>query len=93
MQMDAGHAEPRRSQMSDWVVVATYSSNTEAELYVEILREAGIPAVVRHEGAIFGPGFSGSMSRGAGIALPAELADKAGELIDDSADTVADEPA
>jgi hypothetical protein len=79
--------------MSDWVVVATYSSNTEAEVYVEILREAGIPAVVRHEGAIFGPGFSGSMSRGAAIAVPAELVERAGELIGDSTDTVPDEPA
>lgn len=78
--------------MSDWVVVATYSSNTEAELYVEILREAGIPAVVRHEGAIFGPGFSGSMSRGAAIAVPAELEEQAAELIDDSTETVPDEP-
>ena len=79
--------------MSDWVVVADYSSNTEAELYIEILHEAGIPAVVRHEGAIFGPGFSGSMSRGARIAVPAELADQAKGLIDDSTDTVTDEPA
>jgi hypothetical protein len=78
--------------MSDWVVVASYSSNTEAELYVEILREAGIPSVVRHEGAIFGPGFSGSMSRGASIAVPAELVEEANQLIDDSTDAVIDEP-
>ena len=77
--------------MSDWVVVATYSSNTEAELYLEILHEAGIPAVVRHEGAIFGPGFSGSMSRGAEIAVPEDMADRASELIDDEADEVIDE--
>ena len=79
--------------MSDWVVIAEYSSNTEAELYIEILHEAGIPAVVRHEGAIFGPGFSGSMSRGARIAVPAQVADAARDLIEDSTDAVTDEPA
>lgn len=73
--------------MSDWVVVANYSSNTEAEMYIEILRNAGIPAVLRSEGPIFGPGFSGSMSRGSGIAVPADMADKAHELLDDSAGT------
>ena len=70
--------------MSDWVVIANYSSNTEAEIYIEILREAGVPAVLRSEGPIFGPGFSGSMSRGSSIAVPAELTQQAKELIDGS---------
>lgn len=77
--------------MNDWVVVATYNTNTEAELYIEILREAGIPAVLRSEGPIFGPGFSGSMTRGSGIAVPAELADEAHDLIDNPDDVVIDE--
>jgi hypothetical protein len=77
--------------MNDWVVVATYNTNTEAELYIEILREAGIPAVLRSESPIFGAGFSGSMTRGSGIAVPAELADQASELIDDPEDLAIDE--
>lgn len=77
--------------MSDWTVIATYSSITEAEVYVQVLRDAGIPAVVRSEGAIFGPGFSGSMSRGAGIAVPAELAEQASELVGDAGDAVVEE--
>lgn len=78
--------------MSDWVVVADYGSITEAEVYVEILRAAGIPAVVRSDGAIFGPGFSGSMSRGVRVAVPGDLAESARDLIAGSTDDAPDEP-
>lgn len=77
--------------MSDWVVVGNYASSAEAEMYIEILREAGIPAVLRSEGPIFGAGFSGTMPRGSSIAVAAELAEQAHELIDDPDDMVIDE--
>ncbi|MGQ0561663.1 MAG: hypothetical protein ACT443_07300 [Gemmatimonadota bacterium] len=67
----------------DWTVVANYASTTEADIYIAILRAAGIPAVLRADIGIFGPGFSGATPRGAAIAVPRSLAHEALELIGD----------
>ncbi|MGQ0816066.1 MAG: hypothetical protein ACT4O1_16675 [Gemmatimonadota bacterium] len=66
---------------SEWTVIASYASTTEADIYLGILHDANIPAVVRADVGIFGAGFSGATARGASIAVPEQYVEHAHELI------------
>lgn len=66
-----------------WIPVAEYGAGYEADLAESILRDAGIPVLVRGpEIGIFGPGFAGPTSRGVTILVPAEMLQQARELLD-----------
>lgn len=67
---------------SDWVIVARYSSRTEAELFSAILEREGIPVVTRgSDVGIFGPGFSGATALGVQLLVHSQDVDRAQELL------------
>lgn len=57
----------------------------EADMFVEQLKSAGIPAVSRGVDitGIFGPGFQGATARGVDVLVPQEQADEAREFLAD----------
>lgn len=66
-----------------WIPIAEFGTTYEAEIAEGILRDAGIPVLVRGpEIGIFGPGFAGPTSRGVTLLVPAEMLDQARELIE-----------
>jgi hypothetical protein len=68
--------------MGEFVVFQNYGSTVEAEMHAEILREAGIAAILQapHQG-IFGAGFSGSSVQGVTLMVREEDFDRAADLI------------
>lgn len=67
-----------------WVAVAEFGAAYQADLVEGILRDAGIPVLVKGpEIGIFGPGFAGATSRGVTIFVPASFHEEALELLDD----------
>jgi hypothetical protein len=68
--------------VSTWTQVASCATILEAEMLVEQLRAAGIPAVIHSEGAgFFGAGFQGLMPSGATVSVPPGAAAEATEVI------------
>jgi hypothetical protein len=69
--------------MSEWVVLANFGSALEADIAVEQLRGAGIPAQSRGKDivGIFGPGFQGTTARGVDVIVPSTYANEARELL------------
>jgi len=66
-----------------WIPLAEYGTSYEAELAAGILRNAGIPVLLRGpEVGIFGPGFAGATSRGVTLLVPADALDLARDLLD-----------
>lgn len=57
---------PNRDEDTGWRVLATYASGFEADLVIEQLRSAEIPAIRDSNDTIglFGPGFQGPSARG-----------------------------
>jgi hypothetical protein len=55
-----------------WVVVTTYASGLEADIAMEQLKSAGIPALRRENdiAGLFGPGFQGPTARGVSVLAP-----------------------
>jgi hypothetical protein len=73
--------------MSHFVPLQNFSTAAEAELNAEILREAGIAAILQGpQQGIFGAGFSGLSIQGVTIMVPASEFDRAAELIGDDDD-------
>jgi hypothetical protein len=68
--------------MSDFVVLQNYSTSVEAELNAELLRAAGVVALLQGpQQGIFGAGFSGYSVHGVTLLVPAADYDRAVELI------------
>lgn len=66
-----------------WIPIAEFGASYEADFAAGILRDAGIPVLVRGpEIGIFGPGFAGPTSRGVTLLIPAEMLEQARELLD-----------
>ena len=66
-----------------WTVVATYPAVFQAEMAAEMLKQAGIPAVVRAESSgIFGAGYAGTVTGGARVLVPSEMVEDAREVLD-----------
>lgn len=71
-----------------WTVAAEFPAVYQAEMAAEMLKQAGVPAVVRAESSgIFGPGYAGTVTGGARVLVPDEFADEARELIEEALDT------
>jgi hypothetical protein len=66
-----------------WIVLARFGTRWEADILVEALRAAKIPALVGGDliGA-FGPGFVGAPIRGVEVRVPREFSSRARELRD-----------
>jgi hypothetical protein len=64
---------------SGWSVLATYSSGLEADIAVQQLEAAQIPAVRDNNDAtgIFGPGFQGTTPRGFTVRVPDDVLEDA----------------
>jgi hypothetical protein len=70
-----------------WTPVADFAATYEAEFAAGLLRDAGIPAIVRGaETGIFGPGFAGGGPRGAAVFVPSSLLDEARAVLDEDED-------
>ena len=69
--------------MSQWVLLANFASGLEADVAVEQLRGAGIPAEARGNDivGIFGPGFQGATARGVDVLVPDTMLDRARDLL------------
>jgi len=69
--------------MSQWVLLANFASGLEADVAVEQLRGAGIPAEARGNDivGIFGPGFQGATARGVDVLVPDTMIDSARDLL------------
>ena len=66
-----------------WIEVATFRAVYEADMAVETLENAGIPAHVgggEHVG-IFGAGYQGPTTRGVSVLVPSHRAEEARELL------------
>lgn len=69
--------------MNNFVELKSYSTTVEAEMHAEILREAGIPAILQSPNqGIFGAGFSGFSGQGVTLLVPDSELEHAAELID-----------
>ncbi len=64
---------------SGWHVLATYATGFEADLAMEQLEAAGIPALRATNDAvgIVGPGFQGATAFGVTVRVPAALLERA----------------
>ena len=70
--------------MNDFVKVSHYATTAEAEMHAEILREAGIAAIIQGpQAGMFGAGFSGYSVQGVKLLVPESELARALELIDD----------
>jgi hypothetical protein len=68
--------------MNSFVALRSYSTTVEAEMHAEILREAGIPAILQSPNqGIFGAGFSGFSGQGITLMVPENELDNAADLI------------
>ena len=68
--------------MSDFVVLQNYGTAAEAELNAELLRAAGVIALLQGpQQGIFGAGFSGLSIQGVTLLVPAADYERAAELI------------
>ncbi|MDT8435689.1 MAG: hypothetical protein RRA92_02930 [Gemmatimonadota bacterium] len=66
------------SEPAGWEVLARFAARWEAEVLLEALRAADIPAVLSGpETGIFGPGFAGGTSRGVEVRVPFLFRDEA----------------
>ena len=73
---------------TEWSVLATYASGFEADLVIERLRAADIPALRDSNDTvgIFGPGFQGASAKGIKVLVPTEALEDARELVEPSDD-------
>jgi hypothetical protein len=69
--------------MSQWIALTNFASALEAEVAVEQLRSAGIPAQARGNDivGIFGPGFQGPTARGVDVIVPDSDVARARDLL------------
>ena len=70
--------------MSRWVVLTNFASGLEADVAVEQLRGAGVPAEARGNDivGIFGPGFQGVTARGVDVMVPDTMITRARDILD-----------
>jgi hypothetical protein len=66
-----------------WIVVASFSAQFEADIAVARLEAAGLIAVARGNDivGIFGPGFGGASARGVEVLVPTDALDAAREIL------------
>ncbi|RKZ13792.1 hypothetical protein DRQ53_09945 [bacterium] len=79
--------------MFEWVVVASYSSRTQAEMMVELLRNEGVKAMPRVDDA---GGLRPDIALGMGwakVIVPAQDEDRAREILEHGGGGGEDEPA
>jgi hypothetical protein len=69
--------------MSQWIVLTNFASALEADVAVEQLRSAGIPAQSRGNDivGIFGPGFQGRTARGVDVVVPDSAIERARDIL------------
>jgi len=77
-----------------WVSVATFAAGLDADIAVQQLEAAGIPAIARGNDIVglFGPGFTGPSARGVEVVVPSPFADEARSLLEPGDDAETDEP-
>ncbi|MFW6201077.1 MAG: putative signal transducing protein [Gemmatimonadota bacterium] len=72
------------SRKSAWTVIATYAAVYQAEMAASVLDDAGIPVRLSGEQAgVFGAGYSGTVTGGVALLVPADAAEAARELLED----------
>jgi len=73
-----------------WVALTTYPSGFEADLVIERLAAAEIPAMRDNNDSvgIFGPGFQGATARGVTVLVPDVAFDEARILIEEAEEVV-----
>ncbi len=71
------------TERAHWARATTCRSILEAELSVQSLEAAGIPARFRAHDAVgvFGPGFQGTVPRGVDLLVPSPLVQEAREVL------------
>lgn len=87
--------EPRQERPSGgtrWMTAATYASGFDADVAVETLEAAGIPAIARGNDIVglFGPGFQGTTARGVDVVVPSPFLDEARSLLESGVDATSD---
>ena len=80
--------QERPSGGTRWQTVASYAGGFDADVAVERLEAAGIPAIARGNDVvgIVGPGFQGRTARGVDVVVPSPFADEARSLLDGGGD-------
>lgn len=79
-------------QNDHWVLLTRVNAGYEADIIVEQLKAAGIPALVRGPVAgIFGFGFSGPTPQGAAIHVPSDSLDAARQILEEGSPELDDE--
>jgi len=76
--------------MTAWTKLANFGSGLEADIAVERLRGAGIPAESKGKdiAGIFGVGFQGTTARGVDVLVPDNLLAKARDVLELDDDAV-----
>jgi hypothetical protein len=66
-----------------WAVVTTYTAGIEADIAIELLKSAGIPALRRDNdiAGLFGPGFQGPTARGVSVLAPWNVVGEACDVL------------
>jgi len=68
---------------AQWAVVTTYAAGVDADIAIEQLKSAGIPAVRRENdiAGLFGAGFQGPTARGVSVLAPWNVVRDACEIL------------
>jgi hypothetical protein len=70
--------------MSKFVAIRNYQTDVEAEMYAQILRDAGIAVLLQGpQPGFFGAGFSGASVHGVTLLVAEDVVEEALELIGD----------
>ena len=68
----------------EWVELTTVSFGYQSEMIVELLKDAGIPALTRGpEVGVFGYGFGGPIPKGIRISVPSDRLEEAREILEE----------
>lgn len=68
--------------MSGFAILKNYGTVLEAELHADLLRQAGIPAMLQGpQSGMFGAGFSGASAQGVTLMVPANHLARAREVL------------
>ena len=67
----------------EWAELTTVSFGYQSEMVLELLRDAGIPALTRGpEVGVFGYGFGGPIPKGIKISVPSNRLEEAKEMLE-----------
>ena len=70
--------EGSMSQEAEWVELTTVAYGYQSEMIIQVLRDAGIPALTRGpEVGVFGYGFGGPIPKGITISVPSDRLEEA----------------